>query len=599
MSLTKPINSMISFFGELKELGKLWPFLKRHKKNIIIAAVLIPVISLLQMSLPLIVKRTIDNGIVPKQADEIYFGIILGIIAVAGEYFARAAQTLVSAQAVHRMIQHMRGTLIQHIMKLSSKFHDHSMSGALVTRATSDFDNLSESLNQGVLTSVVDLAVLGGALIGLFVLNWKLALISLIILPIVITIIIFFSKLLKKSMLIARSKIAALNAFTQECLYGVRTVKTLNGEPMAQKKLDGLAENYRKAQMKSVTSDALLFAILDGVSSITTGIVLWLAVTRLAGGDNLTVGVMVAFIQYVQNLFDPLKQLGNKIAMLQGAFTSLERIFKILDKKEFIQGATQANLNKGSIHFNNVFFRYDKNDTKSPTVLKDVSFDLPTGKSLALVGATGSGKSTIIKLLTKLYDGYEGHILIDDQELQEIEEHSLREHIAIVPQDIVLFEGSILFNITLGHESISRDDAIKAARLVGAESFINKLPNGYDTTLKEGGSNLSVGQRQLLAFARAIVKSPKIIVLDEATSSVDPKSEADIQRAITNILKGRTVIVIAHRLSTIRRCDEILVMKYGKITERGSHERLLSEKGTYYQLHSSMIVDKSSTHTSE
>lgn len=351
--------------------------------------------------------------------------------------------------------------------------------------------------------------------------------------------------------------------------------------------------------MKSVTSDALLFAILDGVSSITTGIVLWLAVTRLAGGDNLTVGVMVAFIQYVQNLFDPLKQLGNKIAMLQGAFTSLERIFKILDKKEFIQGATQANLNKGSIHFNNVFFRYDKNDTKSPTVLKDVSFDLPTGKSLALVGATGSGKSTVIKLLTKLYDGYEGHILIDDQELQEIEEHSLREHIAIVPQDIVLFEGSILFNITLGHESISRDDAIKAARLVGAESFINKLPNGYDTTLKEGGSNLSVGQRQLLAFARAIVKSPKIIVLDEATSSVDPKSEADIQRAITNILKGRTVIVIAHRLSTIRRCDEILVMKYGKIIERGSHERLLSEKGTYYQLHSSMIVDKSSTHTSE
>lgn len=242
MSLTKPINSMISFFGELKELGKLWPFLRRHKKNIIIAAVLIPVISLLQMSLPLIVKRTIDNGIVPKQADEIYFGIILGIIAVAGEYFARAAQTLVSAQAVHRMIQHMRGTLIQHIMKLSSKFHDHSMSGALVTRATSDFDNLSESLNQGVLTSVVDLAVLGGALIGLFVLNWKLALISLIILPIVITIIIFFSKLLKKSMLIARSKIAALNAFTQECLYGVRTVKTLNGEPMAQKKLDGLAK---------------------------------------------------------------------------------------------------------------------------------------------------------------------------------------------------------------------------------------------------------------------------------------------------------------------------------------------------------------------
>jgi ATP-binding cassette subfamily B multidrug efflux pump len=592
MKLIKPITSMIKFFSELKELGKLWPFLRRHKKNIIIAALLIPVISLLQMSLPLIVKHTIDTGIVPKQADEIYFGVLLGVIAVTGEYLARAAQTLVSAQAVHRMIQHMRGTLIQHIMKLSSKFHDHSMSGALVTRATSDFDNLSESLNQGVLTSVVDLAVLGGALIGLFVLNWKLALISLVILPIVVTVVVFFSKLLKKSMLIARSKIAALNAFTQECLYGIRTVKTLNGEAMAQEKLDKLAENYRKAQMKSVTSDALLFAILDGVSSITTGIVLWLAVTRLTSSDNLTVGVMVAFIQYIQNLFDPLKQLGNKIAMLQGAFTSLERIFTILDKKEFISGEAESILKQGSIHFRDVSFRYNKDDPTSHNVLNHISFDLPSGKSLALVGATGSGKSTVIKLLTKLYDGYEGEIQIDGQELKTIEEHSLREHIAIVPQDIVLFEGSVLFNITLGHENISRDDAIKAARLVGAESFIRNLSEGYDTNLKEGGANLSVGQRQLLAFARAIVKAPKIIVLDEATSSVDPKSEADIQRAITNILKDRTVIVIAHRLSTIRRCDEILVMKYGKIIERGSHNNLLSQKGSYYQLHSSMIDEQ-------
>lgn len=589
MSQNNSLKFMKGLQKSFHDLSRIWPFIRPHKRLIWVALFMVPVISLLQMSLPLIVKRTIDTGIIPKNVDEIFFGVSIGIGLVISEYIARAIQTLVSAKAVHTMIQRMRHTLIEHIMKLSSRFHDRSMSGALVTRATSDFDNLSESLNQGVLTSVVDLAVLTGALAGLFILNWKLALCSLVILPIVASIVVIFSRKLKKSMLIARSKIATLNAFTQECLYGVRTVKVLTAETAAQKKLDSLAADYRKAQMKSVTSDAFLFALLDGIASVTTGIVLWLSVTMITGENNLTVGVMVAFVQYIQNLFDPLKQLGNKIAMLQGAFTSIDRIFGILDQKEFIAGSKPTVLTKANIQFQNVSFRYNQNDESSPLILNQIQFELPQGKSLALVGATGSGKSTIIKLMSKLYDGYTGKILINNQDLNELSAENLRKNIAIVPQDIVLFEGSVLFNITLGNKDISHEEAINAATTVGLNNFVEKLPNKYEYEIKEGGANLSVGQRQLIAFARALAKKPKILILDEATSSVDPKSEMIIQNAIDKMLSGRTVIVIAHRLTTIKRCDEILVLEKGRILERGNHKDLLQRKEKYFRLYTSML----------
>jgi ATP-binding cassette subfamily B protein len=278
--------------------------------------------------------------------------------------------------------------------------------------------------------------------------------------------------------------------------------------------------------------------------------------------------------------------------MLQGAFTSLDRIFGILDKKEFIEGDKAVHIEKANIRFENLNFRYNQSDSSSPLILDNISFQLPQGKSLALVGATGSGKSTIIKLISKLYDGYEGDIYIDDQNLKNLAAEGLRQSIAIVPQDIILFEGSILFNITLGHPHIHRDKAIKAANIVGLDDFVAKLPNNYDYEIKEGGANLSVGQRQLIAFARALAKDPKILILDEATSSVDPKSEMLIQNAIDRMLAGRTVIVIAHRLSTIKRCDKILVLEKGKIMERGDHKTLLEKKEKYFRLYTSMIEEK-------
>ncbi len=575
---------------DIRSLQRLWPFLREQKMLLLAAVILVPVISLFQMSLPIILKYAIDEGIQKGAYDAISMGAALYFTAVVGEYLSRAGQTVLTSLAVHRMINKARMALIRHVLRLSPSYHDRSMSGALVTRATSDFDNLSESLNMGVLTSIVDFAILGGAIAGLLWLNWKLALVAILILPFVAVIVTNFSRGLKKSMMAARVKIAALNAFAQECLYGSTTVKLLTAERAGTRKFDKLAIEYRDVQMKSVILDASLFAILDGIAAITIGVVLWYAVTHVGGpNEALSAGLMVAFVQYLQNIFEPLKQLGNKIAMLQGAFTSLERIFGVLDTQEFVEGAAPCTRKlQGTVQFKDVTFYYKKNNSVHP-VLHNVSFHMPAGQSLALVGPTGAGKSTITKLLSKLYDGYEGRITVDGQDIRGIEGNSLRQKIAIVPQDITLFDGTIRFNIGMDNPAIAEQDIIQAAQAVGAHEFIMSLPGGYDYVLKEKGSNLSQGQQQLLVFARALAKNPAVIILDEATSSVDPESEKAIQNAIASLLHGRSVIVVAHRLSTIRKCDQILVVQKGRIVESGNHDSLMQQKSAYYGLHEALI----------
>ncbi|MBC7533405.1 MAG: ABC transporter ATP-binding protein [Oligoflexus sp.] len=572
-------------FDDLKDLRRLWPFLKSHKKTLIISCCLIPLISLFQMSVPFILKRTIDQGVLKGDFKVLGYGALAYLFVVVFEYFVRATQTVLTSRAVFQMIRDMRMALIAHIMRLSARYHDKNLSGALVTRATSDFDNLSESLNQGVLSSVVDLAVLSGAVVGLFLLDWRLAVITLCVLPFVLLTINLFSKALKQSMLLARVKIAALNAYTQECLYGVNTVKVLSGQPDAQVKFDKLTLEYRDAQMKSVVADAVLFSLLDGISSITIGLVLWFTVRPSEA--ILSAGIMIAFVQYVQNLFDPLKQLANKIAMLQGAFTAIDRVFSIFDTQEFIGGEEPAEILMGQVEFVDLSFSYNP---PTPT-LEHISFSIPAGESLALVGTTGSGKSTIVKLLSKLYTGYTGDIRIDGQSLQSMDGVGLRRKIAIVPQDIVIFKGSVSFNISLGDPEITQDMIEEAARYVEADRFIQRLPGVYEYQLREGGDDISVGQKQLIAFARAIVRNPKIIILDEATSSVDPASDGIIQRAIEKLFSGRTLIVIAHRLSTIQRCDRIAVLEKGQILEMGNHRSLLDKKGKYYSLHEKLLHD--------
>jgi ATP-binding cassette subfamily B protein len=579
------------FLEEFKRLKHLWPFLKPHTRLIVMAACLIPVIAGLQALVPIIIKFAIDEAIVPalENGDKVaaskdllllFSGAYVAALVI--EYFSRVVHAMSAAYAVHRMIRTLRDTLTKHILKLKASYHDKSMSGALVTRATSDFDNLSDSLNMGVLTSIVDLSVLGFTVIGMLWLNWKLALCAIVILPLVAWIVRSFSIALKKAMLHARRKIASLNAFTQECLYGNTTIKVLAGEDQAIKKYDELNISYRNAQMSSVILDATMFSILDGIAYITMGVLtFWMAYQWTSLSSAISAGVLVAFVQYIGQMFEPLKHLGNKMAMLQGAFTSIDRIFGILDRKEFIDGSTPPPHFSGRVEFDRVRFSYGDSEER---VLKDVNFDLDPGQSLAIVGPTGSGKSTIIKLASKLYDGYEGTIRIDGHDIRDYDPVLLRRQIAIVPQDIVLFDGDIAFNIGLG---LVTDEAkiLAAAESVGAHLFINRLPGGLKFPIKEQGSNLSHGQRQLIAFARALVRDPSLVILDEATSSIDPESEQIVQEAIGRILKGRSVMVIAHRLATVRLCDQILVLEKGQVKESGKHDDLIAQKGAYFKLH--------------
>ncbi|MGE0174297.1 MAG: ABC transporter ATP-binding protein [Oligoflexales bacterium] len=579
------------FAADFRLLAKVWPFLKEERRFVIVTMLLIPVVSLLAMALPLVTKHTIDEGVLKGDYKYVTYGATVYFVLVVSEYLVRAAQTLLTARSVHRMVRNMRMHLVRHVLTLAPKFHDQNLSGALVTRATSDFDNLSESLNQGVLTAIVDVVVLTGAVVGLFVLDAKLALSVLVILPLVSIIVVTFSKAMKKAMLAARVKIAALNAYTQECLMGSVTIKLLNAQKYVSRKFLDMAIDYRDAQMRSVVLDAFMFSVLDGISAITLGVVLWFAISQIPGQqDNaVSLGVMVAFVSYIQNIFEPLKQLGNKIAMMQGVFTSLDRIFSLLERTDFIQGTDTSPLRSGHIKFDNVSFSYQGKDNAKKQ-LNGINFEVKDKGSLAIVGKTGSGKTTIIKLLSKMYEGYEGRITIDGTDIAAIDPHYLRQNIAIVPQDVALFEGTIAFNVSLGEAKYSDQEIEQACRLVGAHDFISALPQGYQTSIREGGHNLSQGQRQLIAFARALLKRPVLVILDEATSAIDPVSEQAIQKATLTLLKSFTVIVIAHRLSTIKHCDEIILIDKGTVSEHGSHDELLDRKRAYFNLYNALAT---------
>ena len=579
----KPTNhkSPSSAFA-FSSLLRLWPWLRPNKKLVVIGTSMIPVVALISMLQPIAVQQAIDNGILKGDLKTTFTWALVCLGLSLSNYIFTAIQALTTSTAVHRMIRDLRVTLISHILNLSPAWHDHHISGALTTRATSDFDTLSDSLNQGVLSSLIDIMVLVGCIAGMFFLSAKLAVTAVVILPLMTWIVIWFSQRLNRVMLASRKNLSALNGFTQEALTSLNAVKLLNAEPSVTRRFGSLNNQYRDAQLQNVFYDSLMFATIDGISSITLGIVLFITIKASGHSSGLTAGILVAFVQYVQQLFEPLKQLGSKMAMLQGAFTSMERIFGLLDRKDQVHGSKPVSWPRAvDIRFDHVSFSYEQG---GPDIVKDVSFGVAAGTSLAIIGSTGSGKSTIIKLITKLYDGYRGEIKIAGEPILENLPTDMRRYMGIVPQDIVLFEGTILFNIGLGRQGMTRADIETAAKIVGADYFIDLLPETYNFQVREHGANLSHGQRQLIVFARALVGQPPLLILDEATSSIDPQSEALIQAATRKLLAGRTVIVIAHRLQTIKRCSAVLVLEHGIVKETGSPEKLAAANGRYSEL---------------
>jgi len=531
---------------------------------------------------PYLIQLTVDNNIATGD----YQGLIDMILILVGVLVLQAIvmyfHTYLSGWLGQYIIRDIRTALYDHLLKLRLKFFDRTPIGRLVTRNISDIETLADVFSEGLAAMIGDLLQLVFILALMFYTDVKLTIVVLCTLPFLLGTTYVFKEKIKVSFNNVRNAVANLNSFVQEHIIGMSIVQIFNSEKEEHKKFIAINEEHKKAHMKSILYYSIYFPVAEVIQAAGIGLVVWFGASHVIQ-DELTLGVLIAFIMYIQMFFRPIRMIADRYNTLQMGIVSSDRILKLLDNKEHIIGEGQykpAEI-KGNVQFKNVWFAYDKEDY----VLKDISFDVKAGETIALVGATGAGKSSVINLLSRFYDINKGEICVDGVNIQEYDLAMLRKNIGVVLQDVFLFSDTIEQNITLGNSSITQEQVMYAAELVGAKRFIERLPGGLSYNVMERGSTLSVGQRQLISFVRAIVYDPKIIVLDEATSSVDSETEAMIQNAIERMMNGRTSIVIAHRLSTIQNADKIIVLDKGEIKEQGKHDELLQLNGYYTQLH--------------
>lgn len=482
------------------------------------------------------------------------------------------------------VVKDLRDKLFGHITKLRLKFFDHHPIGMLVTRAVSDMETVAQIFSQGFLSIVGDILILVFALTMMMVINWKLALIVLIPIPILIVATNIFKKAIKKSFQDVRKEVAALNTFVQERITGMALVKMFGREKREYKAFEEINERHKKANIRSIWAYSIFFPVVEILSGLSLGLLILYTLAQVENPNanySVLAKDLTAFIMYINMIYRPIRMLADRFNTLQMGLVGAERVFKILDTDETIvnSGTVTEHEFQGGLKFRDVWFAYNNEDY----VLKNLNFDVEAGETVAFVGATGAGKTSIINLLGRFYEFQKGEITIDGVDIRDIELGLLRENISVVLQDVFLYSGSIYDNVTLGNPDISKEQVVEAAKLVGAHDFISKLPDTYDFNVKERGGLLSVGQRQLIAFIRAYVYQPKILILDEATSSIDSESELLIQNAIDKLTKGRTSIVIAHRLSTIKNANKIIVLEKGEIIEMGSHSELLQQEGGAYR----------------
>ena len=545
---------------------------------------------------PRLVQLAIDDYIVIGDAEGLQHIIGWLMLVLLGEGILAFLREYLTRWIGERAIFDLRRKVFRHILKQPLRFFDRTPLGRLITRVTSDVEALSDVLSAGIVTILGDLGRLGFILYFMFMLNVRLALVTLLVLPVIIWVTVQFKRKVREMYRETRKQVARLNAFLQEHISGMKIVQLFNREEEEYQRFQQINDAHRRAQIRTVFYFALFWPAMEIISSGALGLILWYGGLRAMSGA-LTLGVLIAFIQYVRQFFEPIRNLSEQFNVLQSAMAASERIFGLLAHDESLpepEHPVELPRVQGHIVFKDVWFTYeDIEEGKPPNwVLKGVSFEVKPGEITALVGATGAGKTTIINLLLRFYEVTRGQILLDGVDIRQLRLADLRRHIGLVLQDVFLFSGTVLENITLGNPAIDFERVKVAARLIGADAFIERLPAGYHQPVRERGITLSVGQRQLIAILRALVYDPEILVLDEATANVDTETEELIQHALDVLMKGRTALVVAHRLSTIQHADQILVMHRGEIRERGTHQELLKKGGLYRKLYELQYQDQ-------
>jgi len=584
-----------SFDGQL--LRRIAQYLKPYLGWVVLALTITLVGSFLGPLRPWLVQRGIDNYIVVGDLEGLQRIIFYLALALLGEGLLSFAENYLTQYIGQRAIYDLRTTVFRHVQDQPLSFFDRTPIGRLITRTTSDVEALSDVLSSGLIVALGDLFKLIFIAYFMFTLNWVLAIVTLMVMPLMVWVTFWFRNNVREQYRETRKQVARLNSFIQEHVTGMHIVQLFNREEEEMDRFEGINDEHRAAHLQTIFYYAIFWPSVEFIANVALAAVLWFGGLRAMAGSALTLGVLVAFIQYARQFFEPIRDLSNQYDTLQRAMAGAERIFGVLDEDHRLpepDAPVELDAVDGRIEFRNVWFAYeDDNDGHPDWVLKDVSFTVEPGETAAIVGATGAGKSTVMNLLLRFYEAQRGDIYVDGVNIRDLRLRDLRRHIGLVLQDVFLFSGSVERNLTLGDPSIDEATMKRAAEVVQADQFIERLPEGYQQDVKERGSSLSHGQRQLLAFVRALLYDPDVMVLDEATSSVDTETEALIQRALERLTEGRTTLAIAHRLSTIQDADTILVMHKGEIRERGSHQELLAQDGLYRKLYDLQYADQS------
>ncbi|MBJ6726156.1 ABC transporter ATP-binding protein [Geomesophilobacter sediminis] len=570
-------------------MRRFFGYVLPYKRLVLGCLVVLPFIAAARLVQPWILKVAIDGHIVKHQMHGLPALAGWFLFVIFAESLLNFAQVYILSYVGQKVMFDLRMELFAHIQRLSARFFDHTPVGSLVSRLTSDLEVLGEMFAAGIVTVVGDILVLAGIIGIMLWMNVQLSLVTFSVLPLLIWVAFNFRNRMRTSFRQVRARLANLSSFLTESIGGMMVVQLFSRQRAEAAEFRRLNESYREANLPVITWDAALYAVVESLSSIAVALIIWYGGGEIVHG-TLTFGALVAFIQYIERFFSPIRDLSAKYSVMQGAMAALERIFGMLDQERESDAAGEQKETQlpalQSISFENVWFAYKSEDY----VLKGINLDIKRGEKIALVGETGGGKTTVTRLLARLYEVNRGRIAINDRDIREFSLKALRSRIGVVLQDPYLFSGTLAYNICLGDEQ-ARARMERAAAVVGADRFINQLPGRFDYEVRERGVNFSAGERQLISFARAVAFDPEILVLDEATASVDPASERLIEEGLQALMEGRTTLVVAHRLSTIRDADRIVVIHHGEKAEEGNHAELMAAQGLYYRLYQLQFKD--------